>query len=326
MLIIVLIAYALALSSCLATNVRPHMCIAKQRSVSCCALPPARIRVRTEQRIDTELVHQGQVGACHAFATSEVFFQKTNLKLSKTRLFLDHLLSVELMGPDAQKALYDKLVEKNLKYAVACHFSFEGSNFESNMRLLQQVGGVLVPDNQDWGWIDNMFENIRHEVRIQQKGFIHPDENIRRQRLGDAGLKSLIQVALSETHDGRSTAHDRNLVKEAASRLKPEKIVFNQESLQDKADQLVQVLANHGAIYLSIYPAYLKKVKSKEILTELHPSKGGHAVALLAYDVGLKQFFIKDSADGKIWRLDAAGVAASTFSGWYLKEVSGVRG
>ena len=72
-------------------------------------VPEKQTSFKTDFNQDFDI--QGGVGACHIFATLEVIYQTTGLKLSKEKLFLDHLFSLNGVMPQS----VDAAIDLNLK-------------------------------------------------------------------------------------------------------------------------------------------------------------------------------------------------------------------
>jgi hypothetical protein len=254
---------------------------------------------------------QGRVPSCHIFATLEVIHDVTGgLKLSKERLFFNHLISLR---SSKFKSIKDA-VEHNFQEIFNARYggkskkcaklgAWQGGNFLEiivgvfalNFEKLKTYGGIVVPHNGDWKEVERIMMNIK-EIQQNAINDINFDPRQEREKLWSA----ITPIFIRGRHRP-SEIFDRKLVMDSLENFEPEIFYFHdhtKEKLLENTYRLIKIIEKSGTAYLSMNSDRLYRAvdNGKKLTWGLKkPFSSNHAVALVGYSVEKDKFFIKDS-------------------------------
>lgn len=269
---------------------------------------------------DKEFVLQGEFGSCHSFASAELVYVATGLKLSLATLFMDHLVSPLRYGPNANEEVF-KLNEASINENRVpnnnprlCKYisSWEFGRLNENLQLLQTRGGMVVPQNTEWKEVERIMSNIGTE-RIRQASSAIPTID-GRQRLSEAGIGEIIQRSLAA-----ETMESRKVVMAATKGLSVAEILIEKKSPDVVISEIVEALPN-GPIYMGVNVLVFYKLLNGIKLAETveHPLFSGHSVVVVGYSASLDQFLIKDSNKLAILQMDAHDLISVSKTAFHL--------
>ena len=201
---------------------------------------------------------QGHVGACHIFASLEVIYDATEgIKLSKEKLFLDHLLTLQGTPKRVDEIVDHNLAEIDAVRQSKCPRSvkWEGGKksiyvgtFENNFEILKTRGGVVVPHNADWNQVENMMRDIKNEQwkAIHDQNY---DPEMRKKQ-----LKAVITPAFERSRQSVQENNGRRNVAELMSKFRVEEIELKKEEKYFIEDiyNIIKTIEQKGTAYIQV--------------------------------------------------------------------------
>ena len=218
---------------------------------------------------DTKAEKQGQVGACHIFATTQVLYnlfnEATDKVLHTNSFFADHLTDPKRFGLRQKANTKDFLLEHHLgsiERLRATHggrvcrddLGLEGGFFDRDLRLLQNVGSLLVDKNSEWRFMDSAVRNIDHERQMLVMAKTEVDADVAKKRLGDAGFDYIFSKSVHTPEMTDLVKADREIVRQVVSGLKPITITMANaygkmpmtKALQKSKKDIIDMLHQYG--------------------------------------------------------------------------------
>ena len=149
-------------------------------------------------------------------------------------------------------------------------------------------------------------------------------------KLSQAGLSELVSKALSENHQGRNIAGDRQLVQTLAQQFTVQSVDFHgskratEENIRKRVNELVKRLESNAIVIAVDTDKYWPVVYDKKSLSvkkgDLFPTDSQHVVVLAGYEISDDTFFVRDSNFKKVIAVKARDIVLSTeWAGFYSK-------
>ena len=276
--------------------------------------------------LEKESITQTSTGSCHIFATATLLRDATGLRISKARLFLDHII---------RNGFDTMMLSDALKYSRRGPFcskpipnGWEGGTLKKDLDLMKRVGGVIVPHDDEFRLVEDTLKRVKEKRNeLVKKGrlwnFVEPSKV--EKQLGEAGIEKLKSMASSNIDlTGRNIDIDRLMVKMAIDDLKVASLEMGElESplqVQQRITSLVNVL-DQNAIYAAVeFDRYMQSLKGKLKVKFPFHNIGDHAVAIVGFEVESNTFLIKDSNFAKILTVDANQFVQSIDRSYILKK------
>jgi transcriptional regulator of met regulon len=151
------------------------------------------------------------------------------------------------------------------------------------------------------------------------------------QKLNQAGLSELVTKALSDTHQGRNIAGDREIVKTLAQKFTVQSVDFHgskkatEENIRKRINELVKRLETNAIVIAVDTDKYWPAVYDKKHLSakkgDLFPEEAQHVVILAGYEISDDTFFVRDSNFKKVIAVKAKDIALSTEWAGFYKQI-----
>ena len=206
------------------------------------------------------------MGSCHIFATQAMMKDATGLTVSAARMFLDHLIhygkyeTVDGTERAISGINMNHILKERTKSAVD-HCGglgrWEGGYIQDNLQLMQVIGGVIVPNNEDYKEVVALMNKLDKErmSAITSPGPLLRSANA---KLQNGGLQEIIQKAISPVDSsGRIILADRGIVMSEAQKIRVQDVTFftaksvTVENMKKAIEILVKKLETN-AIYLAV--------------------------------------------------------------------------